>query len=140
MARSRTMPRRFGRLQAGFRTPLAATILIMLLGLGLLGLSSTMPSVASIIRGSVNAIGIQAAFYYGLAALAAAWEKRSRAGSVGVLLTGIAWPLLSAAALFAVAFYSIPTLDLTALLVGVGGILSGILPLAFRWYLVDRQA
>ncbi|HEY6898332.1 MAG TPA: APC family permease [Rhodocyclaceae bacterium] len=123
---------RYAILHRSWRTPWVATLVIAGFGLLLLFLSSYFPSVAQIIRASVNAIGFQVAFYYGLAGLACAWHFRRRAlHSAHDLLFLVLWPAASAAFLFFIALYSIPTFDLTTNIVGIGGIAVGIVP----WWL-----
>jgi amino acid transporter len=121
---------RYALLHKTWRTPWAATAMITLLGIIFLFLSSRFPTVNLIIRDSVNAIGFQVAFYYGLTGLACAWNYRRQAlHSAYDLVFLVLWPLLSAAFLFFIAAYSIPTFDLTTNVVGLGGIVIGIIPL-----------
>ncbi|OIQ86720.1 putrescine importer PuuP [mine drainage metagenome] len=121
---------RYAILHKTWRTPWVATLVITGLGLVLLFLSSYFPSVNQIIKASVNAIGFQVAFYYGLAGFACAWHFRRQAlHSAHDLLFLVLWPLASALFLFFIALYSIPTFDLTTNIVGLGGIAIGIVPL-----------
>ncbi len=62
---------RYAILHKRWRTPWVATAMITAIGLLLLFGASYFPSVSAIIKDSVNAIGFQVAFYYGLAALPA---------------------------------------------------------------------
>jgi amino acid transporter len=124
---------RFALLHKTWKTPWVATALITLLGLVLLFLSSGFPSVNQIIKDSVNAIGFQVAFYYGLAGLACAWHYRKAAlRSFGNLIFLILWPIASALFLAFVALYSIPTFDITTSIVGLGGIAIGVVPLVLN--------
>jgi amino acid transporter len=121
---------RYAILHSSWQTPWVATAVIALFGTLFLFLSSWFPSVNLIIKDSVNAIGFQVAFYYGLAGLACAWHYRKLAfRSAYGLVFLVLWPMLSAAFLFFVAAYSIPTFDLTTNIVGLGGIAIGIVPL-----------
>ncbi|MDB5889080.1 MAG: amino acid permease family protein [Rhodocyclales bacterium] len=132
-ARDGALHRRYAVLHPVWRTPWAATLVIAALGLVLLFLSSNFPSVNQIIKASVNAIGFQVAFYYGLAGFACAWHFRKQAfRSVHDLVFLILWPAASAAFLFFVAVYSIPTFDLTTNVVGIGGIVIGVVPWWFN--------
>ncbi|MDB5814205.1 MAG: amino acid permease family protein [Rhodocyclales bacterium] len=136
-ARDGALHRRYAVLHPVWRTPWAATLVIAALGLVLLFLSSYFPSVNQIIKASVNAIGFQVAFYYGLAGFACAWHFRKQAfRSVHDLVFLVLWPAASATFLFFVAAYSIPTFDLTTNVVGIGGIVIGIVP----WWLNRRRA
>lgn len=121
---------RYALLHKTWRTPWVATGVIAFLGIFFLFLSSYFPTINLIIKDSVNAIGFQVAFYYGLAGLACAWHYRKHAfESAHNFLFLLFWPVLSTAFLFFVAGYSIPTFDLTTNVVGLGGLLIGIVPL-----------
>lgn len=121
---------RYAILHKSWQTPWVATAAITLFGLLFLFLSSNFSSVNLIIKDSVNAIGFQVAFYYGLAGFACAWHYRKQAlRSVHNLVFFTLWPTGSAAFLFFIAAYSIPTFDLTTNIVGLGGIGIGIVPL-----------
>ncbi|MES2070121.1 MAG: APC family permease [Pseudomonadota bacterium] len=120
---------RYAILHSRWQTPWIATALIALFGLVLLLLASNFPTVNLIIKDSVNAIGFQVAFYYGLAGLACAWYYRRQAlQSVRQLLFLVLWPLASAVFLFFIAAYSIPSFDLATNIVGLGGIALGAIP------------
>lgn len=121
---------RYAVLHRSWRTPWVATSMIVAFGLVLLFLSSYYPSINLIIKDSVNAIGFQVAFYYGLAGFACAWHFRNRAlrGFVP-FLTLLLWPAASAAFLVFIACYSIPTFDLVTNLIGIGGIVVGVVPM-----------
>src|SRR6202023_411463 len=95
----------------------------------LLFLSSYLPSIKTVIADSINAIGIQIAFYYGLAGLTCAWYFRRQAlTSIGKFIFLLAWPLLGAGFCIFIAAYSVPTFDLTTNVVGIGSIAIGIVP------------
>lgn len=93
--------------------PWVATAVITLFGLVFLFLSSNFSSVNLIIKDSVNAIGFQVAFYYGLAVSLAPGITASRFSTLSQLVFFTLWPADSAAFLFFIAAYSIPTFDLT---------------------------
>ncbi len=121
---------RYAVLHKTWRTPWVATAVIALLGTLLLFLSSYFPTVSLIIKDSINAIGFQVAFYYGLASLACAWHYRKQGFySMHALVFLILWPVISAAFLLFIAAYSIPTFDAVTNIVGIGGIAAGIVPL-----------
>lgn len=121
---------RYALLHKTWRTPWVATAVIAFLGVFFLFLSSYFPTINLIIKDSVNAIGFQVAFYYGLAGLACAWYYRMQVfHSAYNFVFLVLWPVLSAAFLFFIAAYSIPTFDLTTNVVGLGGIAIGIVPL-----------
>lgn len=129
-ARDGSLHPRYALLHNTWRTPWAATMLIAGLGLLFLFLSAHFPSVNLVIKDSVNAIGFQVAFYYGLAGFACAWHYRREAlASLFAFVFLLLWPVASAAFLWFIALYSIPTFDLTTNLVGLGGIAAGVVPL-----------
>ncbi len=133
MARAGEFDPRYARLHARFRTPWLATLTVTGIGLVLLALSSWLPSIAVLMKDCVNAIGLQVAFYYSLSCAASAWDLR-KARAVEAIVTGIVWPLLSGVFLIAVAVVSLPGLDGLTQTVGLGGMLIGIVPLAWgRW-------
>lgn len=124
---------RYAVLHKSWRTPWVATGVIVCFGLLLLFLSSYFPTINSIIKVSVNAIGFQVAFYYSLAGYACAWHFRHKAFTVAGLSLFL-WPAASATFLVFIALYSIPTFDMVTTLVGLGGIAVGLVP-----YLLNRQ-
>ena len=121
---------RYARLHRTWRTPWVANAVITTLGVGLLLLSSLLPTVNQIMKDSVNAIGFQAAFYYGLASFACAWNARKDAvRSPATLVMLVLWPVASALFLAFVAIYSIPSFDIVTNAIGLGGIAVGLVPL-----------
>ena len=124
---------RYAILHSSWKTPWVATVFIWAFGLIFLFLSSYFPTVNTIIKDSVSAIGFQVAFYYSLTGLACAWYYRKMWKNMKELLGYIIWPILSALFLIFIALYSIPTFDLVTNLVGLGGIAIGIIPLALNY-------
>jgi amino acid transporter len=136
MSRDGAMPPRYRRLHPVYRTPLAATILITGLGLALLFGSSHLDSIKTVVDASVNAVGFQVAFYYGLAGLACAWYFRAEAlTSIAKFVFLMAWPLLGVGFCFAITLYALPSFDLITNLLGPGSIAIGIVP-----YLWSRRS
>ncbi len=133
--RAGALHHRYARLHRSWRTPWVANAVLAAFGLTLLFLSSFLPTVNQIMKDSVNAIGFQAAFYYGLASFACAWNTRRAAlASPTMLVTLVLWPIASALFLAFVAIYSIPTFDRITTSVGLGGIVIGLVPLFLnRW-------
>lgn len=131
-SRAGEMHRRWSSVHERWGTPHLATCLISATGLILLGLSLAFPDVDTALKASINAIGLEIAFYYGLAALACAWHfRREAAGSTRILLFAVAWPLASAIALWTAAGIAAAAMDGATLVIGVGGIVSGLIPLAY---------
>jgi amino acid transporter len=129
MSRDGALHPRYGRLHPTYRTPWVATLLITGLGLALLLASSSLNGVKTVIEDSINAVGFQVAFYYGLTGLACAWYFRTAAlAGVGQFVLLFLWPLIGVAFCFAIALYSIPHFDLTTNLLGAGSIAIGIVP------------
>jgi amino acid transporter len=130
---------RYARLHTSWQTPWVASAVITGLGVALLLLSSLLPTVNQIMKDSVNAIGFQAAFYYGLASFACAWNTRRTAlKSLGALVSLVLWPVASALFLGFIAIYSIPTFDRVTNIIGIGGILVGLVPLFLNRLRVSR--
>ena len=78
---------------------------------------------------SINAVGFQVAFYYGLTGLACAWYFRAEAlTGIGKLAFLFVWPLLGVGFCFAIVIYSVPNFDLTTNILGAGSIAIGIAP------------
>ncbi|MGO4155396.1 APC family permease [Cupriavidus sp. YAF13] len=121
---------RYAELHRTWRTPWVATAVIASFGLLLLALSARFNSVGQIIQDSVNAIGFQVAFYYGLAGFACAWHCRRGAARAPVrLLLLVLWPACSATFLWFIGLYSIPSFDPATRVVALGGIAIGAVPL-----------
>jgi amino acid transporter len=129
-ARDGSMNRRYARLHRSWQTPWVATLVIAVFGLILLAISAGYPSLTDIIKDSVNAIGFQVAFYYSLTCLACAWYYRRDAfKGVVPFFTLLAWPLASAVVLIFIGLYSLPTFDTIALVVAIGGLVIGVVPM-----------
>lgn len=123
---------RYARLHPTWHTPWIATLVIAVFGLALLFLASFVPTVGQIMQDSVDAIGIQAAFYYSMACFACAWHVwHSQPNTPANLLFLVIWPSLSAFFLWFVIVYSLTTIDLVTSVVGFGSILLGLL---FFWF------
>lgn len=128
-ARAGALHPRYAKLHSRWQTPWIATATITVLGLALLFLSSSLPSINAIIKDSVNVIGFQVALYYSLTGLACAWHYREQARRNwrdAFLL--VLWPAASAVFLFFIAIYSIRTFDATISILGIGGIAIGAIP------------
>jgi len=120
---------RYAHLHPTWDTPWVATLVIAGFGLLLLLLSSFIPTVNQIIQDSVDAIGFQASFYYGLACFACVWHVwRNEPKTVFNVVFLMLWPLGSALFLWFVGLYSLPTFSTTVNVIGIGGILIGLLP------------
>jgi amino acid transporter len=136
MSRDRVLHPRYARLHPDYRTPWLATLLITGLGLVLLFGSLFLNGIKTVVGASINAVGFQVAFYYGLTGLACAWYFRAKAlTGASKLVLLLVWPLIGVGFCFAIAIYSLPSFDLTTNLLGAGSIAIGIVP-----YLWSRLA
>lgn len=136
MSRDHALHPRYGRLHPVYHTPWVATLLITGLGLVLLFGSSYLHGIKTVIDASINAVGFQVAFYYGLTGLACAWYFRAEAlTGIGKFAFLFVWPLLGVGFCFAIIIYSVPNFDLTTNILGAGSIAIGIAP-----YLWSRRA
>jgi len=127
MGRDRALPGRFGHVHARTVTPVRAMYLLLGVGLAMIFASSFMPSIATILADSVNAIAVQVSYYYGLAGLVCAWSYRySFKESAATFVHYALVPALSAAVLFALGVYAIMTFNTMTKIVGIGGLAAGI--------------
>ena len=131
-ARAGEMHQRWSSVHPRWQTPHLATWLVSALGLLLLLFSLAFPDIDSLLKASINAIGLEIAFYYGLTAVACAWHfRRDAKHSARILLLAVAWPLASAIALWVAAALAVRTMDTATLSIGIGGLMAGLLPLAW---------
>jgi amino acid transporter len=130
MSRDNMLHPRYAKIHPEWQTPWIATLVIWGLGVILLFASSYMPSVSLILQSSILAIGIQICFYMSLAGYACAWHYRKMLSSDFIAaLTHVIWPLLGAAFMTFIGLYSIPTFDTVTLIIGIGGLVVGAIPL-----------
>ena len=130
MARDNMLHPRYAKIHPTWRTPWLATLVIWFLGVLLLFTSSFMPSVKIILESSILAIGFQICFYMSLTGFACAWHYRDklRQGAYNAV-SYVLWPLFAALFMVFIALYSIPTFDSITIMMGIGGILLGFIPL-----------
>jgi len=130
MARDDMLHSRYAKIHPEWQTPWVATLVIWFLGVLLLFGSSYMPSVKKILESSILAIGFQICFYMSLAGFACAWHYRDKLKKGAyAALSYVLWPLLAAVFMVFIAIYSIPTFDSVTIMLGIGGILIGFVPL-----------
>lgn len=129
-SRAGVMHERWSRVHARWQTPHLASFLLAWIGLVLFALSLAFEDIASLLRASINAIGLEIAFYYGLSALACAWHYRHEAAhSFRAAALVVCWPLLSAIALWLIAARAALDMDAATLIIGLGAIAAGLIPL-----------
>ncbi|MEU9861796.1 APC family permease [Streptomyces sp. NPDC047971] len=134
MGRDRTMPAALGTVHRRWNTPWVAIAAVGGAALLMFGAAAAAGSVGSILRDAVSAIGLQIAFYYGLAGIAAVVAyKGMLLTSVRNFLLGGAWPLLGAAFMLWAFVESLGELSTTALSIGLGGLLAGVVPMLVYW-------
>ncbi|KAA6218468.1 APC family permease [Streptomyces filamentosus] len=134
MGRDRTLPAALGRVHRRWNTPWVAVAAVGAAALALFAAAAAAGSVQRILRDAVSAIGLQIAFYYGLAGIAAVVAYKSLLlRSVKNFLLGGVWPLLGSAFMLWAFVASLGELSTTALTIGLGGLAAGLVPMAVYW-------
>ncbi|MET9376047.1 APC family permease [Streptomyces sp. NPDC003035] len=134
MGRDRTLPAALGTVHRRWNTPWVAIAAVGAAALLMFCAAAAAGSVGSVLRDAVSAIGLQIAFYYGLAGIAAVVAyKGMLLTSVRNFLLGGAWPLLGAAFMLWAFVESLGELSTTALVIGLGGLLTGVVPMIVYW-------
>ncbi len=129
-ARAGALHPRWAGLHPRWKTPWAATLLIVVLGAAMLVFALLSGSVQSVLTASIEAIAVQAAYYYGLAGFACAWHFRRAKGLQ--LIFNVLWPAASAALLWAAALFDLFSFDVPTLLIAVGTLVVGFIVPALR--------
>jgi amino acid transporter len=130
MSRAKMLHPRWAQVHPEWQTPWFATIGIWAMGLGLLFMSSYLPTVSKILESSILAIGLQICFYMSLAGLASIWYYRGMVkSSPKDALTHVIWPGVATAFMIFIGVYGALEFDTLTMAVGVGGLLLGFLPL-----------
>jgi len=133
-SRDGILDKRWSHVHDKWLTPHWATFLIAAIGLILLISSLTSDSIAAVMKASINIIGVQAAYYYGLAGLACAWHfRRDCAHSASNAVTMMILPVASAIALWWAAVMSIMTFDFITSVIAIGSMLLGAIPLVRQY-------
>jgi amino acid transporter len=135
MGRDNTVPTAFGRVHPTRQTPVFATGVVAVVSLVLFVVSNFLGSVADVLSAAISALGLQIAFYYGLAALAVVFAYRKVLfRSVSNLVFIGLWPLFGAVFMFWVFVESLPELDGTTKAVGLGALALGLIPMGWYWF------
>jgi amino acid transporter len=134
MGRDRTLAGAFGRTHQRWRTPWLATVVVAVVSLLLFVLSNLLGSVGTIMTDAISAIGLQIAFYYGLAGVAVVitYRREIFASVRNAIFIGL-WPLVGAAFLFWVFGESIHSNSAAVNGIGLGALAIGIVPLTIAW-------
>ena len=128
-SRDGVLDERWSRVHPTWQTPHWATFLIAVIGMALLISSLVWISIAEVMKASINIIGVQAAYYYGLAGLACAWNfRRVCLRSLWNLCTMLILPVVSALALWWAAVMTILTFDWMMTAIAIGSVLLGVIP------------
>ncbi|MFF0475112.1 APC family permease [Streptomyces sp. NPDC004284] len=134
MGRDRTLPAALGLVHRRWNTPWVAIAAVGGAALLMFAAAAAAGSVQRILSDAVAAIGLQIAFYYGLAGIAAIVAyKAVLFRSVRNLVLGGLWPLLGSAFMLWAFVESLSTLSTTAVTIGLGGLLLGVVPLLVYW-------
>ncbi|ALC21985.1 APC family permease [Streptomyces pristinaespiralis] len=134
MGRDRTMPAALGLVHRRWNTPWAAVTVVGVVALALFVASTALGSVADVVAAAVAAIGLQIAFYYGLAGIAAVVAyRRMLLVSVREFVLGGVWPLLGALFMLWIFFESLGGLSGASVSIGLGGLAAGLVPMVLYW-------
>jgi len=140
MGRDNTMPKIFGTVHPVRKSPLAATIFVTVVTMGIFIGSQYIGSLSNILADGYNAIGLQICFYYCAAGLAVVvLYRRQLFKSVGNLIFMGLWPLLGAIFMGFIFCKVIPGLNTTTKWVGLGAIAAGVVPLAYFWFVAKSS-
>ncbi|MGW0122678.1 APC family permease [Streptomyces sp. NPDC003327] len=134
MGRDRTLPGALGTVHRRWNTPWVAIAAVGVAALMMFAAASAAGTVQGVLNDAVAAIGLQIAFYYGLAGIAAvvAYKSLLLTSARNLLLGGV-WPLLGSAFMLWAFVESLGELSPTALTIGLGGLLLGVVPLVVYW-------
>lgn len=132
MGRSRVIPFSFGRINRRWKTPVFATLVVVVVSLLLFVLANVFgDSVGQILGWAISSIGLQIAFYYSLAGFAVVigFRKVLFRSVKNFLLIGL-WPFAGAVFMLYIFVMAIPNNELAVNILGLGLIVVGVIPLA----------
>ncbi|MFI2433483.1 APC family permease [Streptomyces sp. NPDC018693] len=134
MGRDRTMPAALGRVHPRWNTPWVALAVVGAVALVMFVAANALGAVGDILADAISAIGLQIAFYYGLAGLAAviAYRRTLLSSPAGFLLGGV-WPLAGSLFMFWIFVESLGELSTASVAIGLGGLAAGVLPMLWYW-------
>ncbi|MFI2370313.1 APC family permease [Streptomyces sp. NPDC018833] len=134
MGRDRTMPPVLGRAHRRWHTPWAAVAVVGAVALTMFAASAALGSIGDVLAAAVAAMGLQIAFYYSLAGIAAVVAyRRTLLGSVRDFVLGGVWPLFGALFMLWIFFESLGELSGASIAIGLGGLAAGIVPMVHYW-------
>ena len=134
MGRDGTLPRAFGRTHARWRTPTLATIVVATVSVLMFVAANFLGSVGTILSDAISAIGLQIAFYYGLAGVAVVVTYRAELFKSlrNFVLIGL-WPAVGAAFLLWMFVQSIGSNGAVVNGIGLGLLAVGLVPMSLAW-------
>lgn len=134
MGRDHTMPTALGTVHRRWNTPWVAVAVVGAVALAMFVASTALGSVGDVLSAAVSAIGLQIAFYYGLAGIAAVVAyRKTLLTSVRAFVLGGAWPLLGALFMLWILVEALSRLSATSIAIGIGGLAAGLVPLIHYW-------
>jgi len=134
MGRDNTLPKRLGTVHPKRQTPIVATGVVTVISLGLFVGGQFIGSISSILSDGINAIGLQICIYYCLAGLAIVvlYRKQLLRSTSNFIFMGL-WPFVGAVFMAYLFVKSIPTLNRASILVGLGAMVLGLIPMSYYW-------
>ncbi|GAB3125606.1 APC family permease [Glaciibacter psychrotolerans] len=134
MGRDHTIPERFGHAHPKWRTPAFATLVVTGVSVVLFIGSNFLGTVGDILSNAISSIGLQIAFYYALAGIAVvvAYRKVIFTSVKNFIFIGL-WPALGALFMVWIFIVSIPSLETIVVIIGIGALALGIIPLVLFW-------
>ncbi|SDS66396.1 APC family permease [Microterricola viridarii] len=134
MGRDHTIPAAFGHSHPKWRTPAFATLVVTGVSLVLFIGSNFLGSVGEILNNAISSIGLQIAFYYALAGIAVvvAYRRIIFSSVKNFIFIGL-WPGLGALFMVWIFFVSIPSLETIVIIIGLGSLALGIVPIIVFW-------
>jgi len=137
MGRDNTLPKCLGTVHHKRKTPLVATLVVMVLSLALFVGSQAFHSINSIMSDGVNAIGLQICIYYCLAGLAVVVLYRGQLllSLSNFIFMGL-WPFVGAVFMAYLFIKSIPALyssNPAQVWIGLGAMALGLIPMFYYW-------
>jgi len=137
MGRDNTLPKRLGSVHARTKTPIFATLVVMVISLALFVGSQYFHSINSIMSDGVNAIALQICIYYCLAGLAVVMLYRQQLlRSVSNFIFMGLWPFIGAvfmAYLFVKAIPNLYSSNPAQVWIGLGAMVLGLIPMFYYW-------
>ena len=132
MGGDQTRPKRLGTVPPRLKTPIVATVAVMVFSLVLFVGSQFIGSVGSILTDAIDAIGLQICIYYSLAGFAVVvlYRQQLTKSVTNFIFMGL-WPLFGAIFMAVMFFKTIPGLNGVTLFVGLGAMALGLIPMAY---------